>query len=57
MDNTYLAYIAGFLDGEGCITMVKVYRKDPRNKNPRYKEEFWGNVSVGMADPEPQRIL
>lgn len=57
MKKTYLAYIAGFLDGEGCVSLSKVYRKDNRNKKPRFKEEMWGTVQVAMANINTQREL
>jgi len=50
MNKLELAYLAGILDGEGCITLAKVYRKDNRNKNPQYKEEYWGQVAIGWKD-------
>ena len=36
MDEKDTAYIAGFVDGEGCFSIDKSTRKDPRYKTPTY---------------------
>lgn len=57
MNKTYLAYIAGFVDGEGCVTLSRIYRKDMRNNNPKFVESVWGNVQIGMAHIPKQAEL
>jgi hypothetical protein len=46
MDNTTLAYLAGFMDGEGCISLV---RSRPTEKNPGYHLI----IVVTQLNPEP----
>lgn len=55
MNKLNLAYLAGILDGEGCITLAKVYRKDNRNKNPKFVEECWGQVCIAWTDKKEQK--
>ena len=51
MKKIELAYLAGFLDGEGCFTLVKTYRQDVRF-------DYWGNIQCGMANtPQNREIL
>lgn|SRR3990167_10786267 len=40
-----LGYIAGFVDGEGCITLSRAYRKDVR-------DDVWGNIQIALAYKE-----
>jgi len=46
MDNTTLAYLAGFMDGEGCISLV---RSRPTEKNPGYHLI----IVVTQLNPDP----
>ena len=36
MDEKDTAYIAGFVDGEGCLSIGRSHKKDPKYKNPVY---------------------
>lgn len=42
-----LAYIAGFFDGEGSITIHQNWRPSPRGKSPNHTLQ----VSIGNTDP------
>ena len=57
MDKITLSYIAGFMDGEGCITLNRTYRKDARNKKAYFRDEYLGAVQIGMADIPIQREI
>lgn len=48
MNKTDLAYLAGILDGEGCIHISK-YKGDERHKTLRYTL----NVQISMVDKSP----
>lgn len=50
MNDFDLAYIAGFFDGEGSVTIHDNYAKSPRGKSPNHTLQ----VSIGNTDP---RIL
>jgi hypothetical protein len=43
-----LAYIAGFFDGEGSITIHENWRPSPRGKSPNHTLQ----VSIGNTDPQ-----
>lgn len=47
MTDTELAYIAGFFDGEGSITINENGKPSPRGKNPNHTLQ----VSIGNTDP------
>ena len=48
MDTVY-AYLAGLIDGEGCISIRKTFQNG--------KDQFKPMVEVGMTDIEPVRLL
>jgi hypothetical protein len=43
-----LAYIAGFFDGEGSVTIHENFRPSPRGKSPNHTLQ----VSIGNTDPQ-----
>jgi hypothetical protein len=45
--NEDLAYIAGFFDGEGSVTIHENWRPSPRGKSPNHTLQ----VSIGNTDP------
>jgi hypothetical protein len=47
LKNEDLAYIAGFFDGEGSITIHENWRPSPRGKSPNHTLQ----VSIGNTDP------
>lgn len=47
--NTVYAYIAGLIDGEGCISIRKTFQNG--------KDQFKPMVEVGMTDIEPMKLL
>lgn len=47
MDALNLAYIAGFFDGEGSVTIHQNAKPSPRGKNPNHTLQ----VSIGNTDP------
>lgn len=47
LTNEELAYMAGFFDGEGSITIHHNYRPSPRGKSPNHTLQ----VSIGNTDP------
>lgn len=47
LTNEELAYIAGFFDGEGSITIHHNCKPSPRGKNPNHTLQ----VSIGNTDP------
>lgn len=52
MDKITLAYLAGFIDGEGCITILRRFKK---NKSKNYN--YYAVISVGQKDGEIMDIL
>lgn len=48
MDTVY-AYLAGLIDGEGCISIRKTFQNG--------KDQFKPMVEVGMTDIEPMKLL
>lgn len=47
--NTTYAYLAGLIDGEGCISIRKTFQYG--------KDQFKPMVEVGMTDIEPMKLL
>lgn len=43
MKDFSLEYISGFVDGEGCITLSRAYRKDMR-------DDVWGIIQIALSD-------
>jgi hypothetical protein len=52
-DKINTAYIAGFFDGEGSITIHHNYRPSPRGKSPNHTLQ----VSVGNTEPSIPKYL
>lgn len=50
-----LAYIAGFLDGEGCIQINKINSK--ARKQTGYSPRYYLMISATQAHPEPIQLL
>jgi hypothetical protein len=50
LTNEELAYLAGFFDGEGSVTIHENFRPSPRGKSPNHTLQ----VAIGNTDP---RIL
>jgi len=49
MKQTVFAYLAGLIDGEGCISIRKTFQYG--------KDQFKPMVEVGMTDIEPMILL
>ncbi len=47
--NTVYAYLAGLIDGEGCISIRKTFQNG--------KDQFKPMIEVGMTDIEPMKLL
>lgn len=54
MTTEELAYAAGIIDGEGCITILC---RLPNRKNPKHARSYQPAVIVAMNDPEPIDFL
>lgn len=54
MDDSLLHYLAGFFDGEGCVTVIRE-RKAVRNGEVR--DYFYPAVSVAQIDRAPLRLF
>jgi hypothetical protein len=51
LSETELAYIAGIIDGEGCIGLSRNRTKKQRQKNPKYQSEICViNTNKGLVD-------
>jgi len=51
-----LAYLAGLLDGEGCIT-IKRSRPNPRPELYRRTETYVFSLCIEMSDPRPINLF
>jgi len=47
MEKTLLAWVAGMLDGEGCLTIKRITRK---LNNGKHRIHYQLHVTIGMAD-------
>lgn len=56
MANEDLAYFAGLIDGEGCIT-IKRSSFGPKDKHRRRSPTYVFSFAVEMADPRPIKSL
>lgn len=54
--NIDLSYIAGIIDGEGCISLTKVFDKRKLNKGHAYYR-FFPSVQITMLDLEPLKFI